>query len=68
MTTPLMFTRTEVARLRHRLTSGERLLCPRCDIELEANPVARPPGVSYVRDRIWYICPSCRRSAVLDGR
>ena len=61
-----IFSRLELAELRERRRQGAPLRCPRCQVELEARPVPRPPGVSYVRRRTWHLCPRCGRSAVLD--
>ncbi|MFW5905055.1 MAG: ATP-dependent zinc protease [bacterium] len=63
-----IFSRSELAALREDARKGRRLRCPRCGVELVPHPVARPEEVSYVRRRTWHLCPSCRRSAVLDRR
>ncbi len=61
-----VFTRTELAELKGARERGEELECPRCHLVLKPRPVPRPPAVSYVRRRTWYLCPRCGRSAVLD--
>jgi hypothetical protein len=45
---------------------GEPLRCPVCDIALSEQPVAHPPEISYVRRRLWLLCPHCRRTASID--
>ncbi|TVR64029.1 MAG: hypothetical protein EA422_07785 [Gemmatimonadales bacterium] len=66
MTKRKIFSRLELAALRESLPRDGTLPCPRCRVPMESSPVPRPPGVSYVRRRRWYLCPSCGRSAVLD--
>lgn len=61
-----IFSRSELAELRSAAREGRRLYCPRCAVELTAHRISRPPEVSYVRRRTWYLCPSCHRSAVVD--
>lgn len=60
------YSRQELAELRTAAREGRQLACPRCDVPLEPHPVPARPPVAYVRDRVWYLCPSCERSAVLD--
>lgn len=61
-----IYSRRELAELRRAAGRGEPLVCPRCDVTLLVHPVPGRPAVAYVRDRVWYLCPSCDRSAVLD--
>lgn len=52
--------------LESALRSGERLRCPVCDVALTLQTVEPQRSVSYVRRRLWVLCPSCRRTASLD--
>ena len=60
------YTPREEALLRHALSRGSALACPRCASPLRATPVIPPPEVSYVRDRVLLECDSCSRRTVLD--
>jgi len=62
------FTVEEVRRLTSRLVAGRSLVCPRCGIPLDRTPVPPRRDVSYVRDRLWLVCPRCHHTAVLDRR
>jgi hypothetical protein len=68
MKTPEGFTRGEELALREALHEGRVAMCPECAVALDEWPVRPRPDVSYVRDRLWLVCPSCRRSVVLDRR
>jgi hypothetical protein len=48
------------------LRQGRSPCCPFCGIELKAQPVEPSAQVSYVRRRLWVLCPACRRSATID--
>lgn len=61
-----IFSRQELAAIRAQVEGGAAPRCPRCEVALVSQGVPRPPQVSYVRNRTWYLCPSCRASAVLD--
>jgi hypothetical protein len=53
--------------IRNALASGERPLCPRCDVHMSSRPIGGGSfGLGYARRREWLICPSCRRSAIFD--
>jgi hypothetical protein len=45
---------------------GRTPACPECGGVLAAAPVEPPPGVPYVRRRVWIVCGACRRSAAVD--
>ena len=62
------FTEEETQEIVHAFLTREDLRCPRCRIPMDARPVPPRPDVSYVRDRLWLVCPGCRRSIVLDRR
>lgn len=68
MTNPSHFTKGAQRSLAGALRDGSALICPVCDVMLDQRPVPPRTDVSYVRDRLWIICPSCHRSVVLDRR
>lgn len=65
---PTPYTPAEVASLAGALLRGEGLACPRCGSALDRREVPARRDVSYVRDRVWVVCPACRGTAVLDRR
>jgi ribosomal protein S27AE len=65
---PQSYTDEETRTLLHDFLEGRSLLCPRCGVPMDARPVHPRRDVSYVRDRLWLVCPRCRRTAVLDRR
>jgi uncharacterized protein with PIN domain len=65
---PERFSDDEIRGLSRAYLDDEPLRCPRCRVELDRRPVPPRPDVSYVRDRLWVVCPSCHRSLVLDRR
>lgn len=52
--------------LERALHEGDPLHCPVCGTELTRQNVQPTPEVSYVRHRVWVLCPGCRRTASLD--
>lgn len=54
--------------LERALKEAATLRCPVCDTELSRQAVPPTPEVSYVRHRVWVLCPGCRRTASLDIR
>lgn len=65
------FTDRELSLLKERLGemeggSGETLPCPSCGSPLELRRVSPRSDVSYVRERVWLLCGSCGRTAVVD--
>ncbi len=65
---PHSFTDEETKELTRALLGDHVLLCPRCGVPLDTRSVPPRRDVSYVRDRMWLVCPRCRRTAVLDRR
>jgi hypothetical protein len=63
----MQYTREERHTLERALASGAPLTCPACHAAVSAQPVPTPPDVSYVRHRVWVICPQCKRSASIDS-
>lgn len=60
------YTAAERHALENALRQDRPLHCPHCDVELRRQNVERPEAVSYVRHRVWVLCPQCRRTASLD--
>lgn len=60
---------TEQRRTLEQLAAGTGpMACPVCGATLVVNDVPGGHRISYVRHRVWVICPSCRRSAAVDVR
>jgi uncharacterized protein with PIN domain len=68
MDDPVVYSRSELDRLRKQARRGGALRCPRCSEALLPRSVPPRSEVGYVRSRVWWVCPACRRSAVLDQR
>ena len=68
MKTSERFSPEEERRLAQALREGAVPDCPRCGAALDEWPIPPRSDVSYVRDRIWLVCPACHRTAVLDRR
>ena len=65
---PDSFNADERHALERAFREGQDLDCPRCTVALDRRPVPPRREVSYVRDRLWLVCPSCHRTVVLDRR
>ena len=65
---PDAYTHEETHALGVAMGEGRPLECPRCAVPLDRRPVPPRRDVSYVRDRLWLVCPTCHRSAVLARR
>jgi hypothetical protein len=50
------------------LAAGDAPSCPVCGTGLAVREVEPPRQVSYVRRRVWLLCPGCKRTAALDVR
>jgi uncharacterized protein with PIN domain len=59
---------TQRRTLEAALRAHEPLQCPVCHVALTSHTVAAPAEVSYVRHRVFVICPQCKRSAGLEQR
>ena len=68
MKTPGQFTKDQLLTLGRAVREGTRPDCPACGGTLDERAVPPRSDVSYVRDRVWLVCPSCHRTAVLDRR
>ena len=62
------YSAAERRALETALREDRPLLCPYCEVELSRQEVERSPEVSYVRHRVWVLCPGCRRTASIDRR
>ena len=62
------YSREQEAGLANRLARGESLRCPTCGGAFDERSVEPRADVSYVRSRLWVVCPRCRREAVLERR
>ncbi|MDX1674657.1 MAG: hypothetical protein R3314_07685 [Longimicrobiales bacterium] len=60
------FTAEERRVLAAALAGGAPLECPACGGDLSRREVSRPREVSYVRHRVWLLCPECHRSGAID--
>ena len=60
------FTAEERRQLADMVADDEPLECPACGGTVNRQPVRRPDGVAYVRDRVWLLCAGCRRSGAVD--
>lgn len=65
---PGSYTHEEIHALAQGAAAGAPLVCPRCTVALDRRPIPPRRDVSYVRDRLWLVCPSCHRTAVVDHR
>lgn len=65
---PEAFTAAERSALGRALARGETPDCPACGASLSQRPVTPSQQVSYVRRRVWLLCPSCRRTGAVDVR
>lgn len=65
---PESFTHDEVHTLAEAARERGVLDCPRCGVPLDRRSIPPRRDVSYVRDRLWLVCPGCHRTAVVDLR
>ncbi len=68
MKTPSAFTHDQLATLAEVVRKGGHPVCPECAVALDEQAVPPRSDVSYVRDRVWLVCPSCHRTGVIDRR
>jgi transposase-like protein len=40
--------------------------CPSCGATMSVREIEPSRQVSYVRRRVWLLCPSCKRTAAVD--
>jgi uncharacterized protein with PIN domain len=60
------YTAAERRALARALARGESPGCPTCGAPVTLQEVERPANVSYVRHRVWVLCPSCKRTGAVD--
>lgn len=60
------FTAEERRKVAAALAQDAAPACPACGSLLDVRPVVPPRTVSYVRRRLWLLCPSCRRTGTVD--
>lgn len=59
----------EERALRAAMQGGTHPECPRCAVRMTQRPIGGGSfGLGYQRQRVWLLCPSCRRSAIFDVR
>ena len=69
LTGPAQYSLAEQAQIRDAVLAESVPHCPRC----AAHPAMSRKGIGggsfglgYQRKRDWFVCPSCRRSAIFD--
>jgi hypothetical protein len=66
---PSQYTPDEQAALREAVAAGGAPACPRDGAVMTRRPVGGGSfGLGYARQRVWLLCPRCRRSALFDVR
>ena len=60
------YTAAERKRLEGALAAGGTPACPACGAAVDVRDVPRPKAVSYVRRRVWILCPSCGRTGAVE--
>lgn len=58
----------DAREMRRAFLADEEVRCPSCRVVMDRREVRPRPDVSYVRDRVWLTCPSCRGTLVVDRR
>jgi transposase-like protein len=57
----------EIEAMRLAFAAGNKPECPRCSTGMTRRSIGGGSfGLGYARQREWFICPSCRRSALFD--
>ena len=64
----MQYSQAERRILETELAKGVDPRCPACGGQVSVQHVPAPPGVSYVRHRVWLLCLACKRTAALDMR
>lgn len=63
------FTDAEEAQIRADAVAGTPPHCPRCGVQMTWRSIGGGSfGLGYARQRDWYLCPVCRRSALFDRK
>jgi len=58
----------EEEAIREQLEGGRSPECPRCGTLFRITPVPPRPDVSYVRNRVLFLCESCGLKVALDRK
>lgn len=53
--------------LARAVAEDQAVVCPVCQTPLAVRAVEPSKAVSYVRRRVWLLCPSCKRTAAVDA-
>lgn len=61
------FSAAERRAITRALRAGERPECPHCGGTLTRRDVTPSTQVSYVRRRVWLLCPECKRTGAVDA-
>jgi transposase-like protein len=59
----------EEQAIREAAVAGETPNCPRCGVPMTWRSIGGGSfGLGYARQRDWFLCPICRRSALFDRK
>lgn len=61
------FSAAERRALERAVAAGEALRCPACGAELSRREVPPSRQLSYVRRRVWLLCPACKRTGAVEA-
>ena len=61
------FSAAERRAIARALQAGDRPECPHCGAALTRRDVTPSAQVSYVRRRVWLLCPDCKRTGAVDA-
>jgi hypothetical protein len=65
---PAQYAADEQQRIRRDWRAGDAPRCPRCGVAMNRRTIGGGSfGLGYARQRIWLLCPRCRRSAIFDA-
>ena len=69
MTEAARYSVDEERALRAAVTAGQAPICPRCLVPMTTRSIGGGSfGLGYHRQREWLLCPTCKRSAILDTK
>jgi hypothetical protein len=58
----------EQQRIREQWIAGVAPQCPYCLMTMNSRGIGGGSfGLGYARQRVWLLCPRCRRSAIFDA-
>ncbi len=68
MTERAAYTASEEQAVRAAAAGDGTARCPRCDVPMVRKRIGGGSfGLGYHRQRLWLLCPTCRRSVVFDA-